>query len=98
MAAMATALRKTGINVVGDMPWGTHFCHFYENKRDLLDTLVPYFKTGLENNEFCVWVISEPLTEAEARNALRRAARDLDPFVVDRSLEILLAREWYLKD
>lgn len=35
---MATALRKTGISIVGDMPWGTHFCHFHETKEDLLDT------------------------------------------------------------
>src|SRR5262245_62444661 len=39
VAAMATEMRKTGIGVVGDMPWGTHFCHFYETKEDLLDTL-----------------------------------------------------------
>lgn len=51
---MATELRKTGINAVGDVPWGTHFCSFYESKQDLLDTLVPYFKAGLREREFCV--------------------------------------------
>ncbi len=56
--AMASELRKTGIDVVGDMPWGAHFCYFYETKQDLLDILIPYFKTGLENREFCLWVIS----------------------------------------
>ena len=32
MAAELTAseLRKTGISVIGDVRWGTHFCHFYE--------------------------------------------------------------------
>ena len=25
---MTTALRNTGIEPVGEMPWGTHFCHF----------------------------------------------------------------------
>ena len=55
---MTTELRETGISVVGDMPWGTHFCYFYETKQDLLDILVPYFKVGLENNEFSLWVIS----------------------------------------
>jgi hypothetical protein len=57
---MASALRKTGIDIVGDMPWGTHFGHTYETRDDLLDTLVPYFKAGLEDNKFCVWVVSEP--------------------------------------
>ena len=32
------ALRKTGIRVMGDMPWGAHICIFYETKEDLLDT------------------------------------------------------------
>jgi len=59
--------------VVGDKPWGTHFCHFYETRQDLLDTFVPYFKAGLENKEFCLWVISPPLREGEARCALRQA-------------------------
>ncbi|HWX41586.1 MAG TPA: MEDS domain-containing protein [Blastocatellia bacterium] len=78
---MAIELRKTGISAVGDVPWGTHFCHFYEAKKDLLDTLVPYFKAGLEENEVCVWVIAEPLTEDEAREALRQAIPDLDRYV-----------------
>lgn len=30
-------------------------------KADLINTLVPYFKADLENNEFCMWVTSEPL-------------------------------------
>lgn len=83
-------MRKTGISVVGDMPWGTHFCHFYETKEDLLDTLVPYFKAGLESNEFCVCVISEPLTEAEARRALGEAVPDFDRNVSDQRLETIV--------
>ena len=65
--AMNTPARKTGIGVVGDIPWGTHFFLFYETKEDLLDSLVPYFKAGLEGGEFCMWVISHPLTEDEVR-------------------------------
>jgi hypothetical protein len=38
---MATEMRKTGIDVIGDMAaWGAHFCLFYETKEDLLDTLI----------------------------------------------------------
>src|SRR5712671_4805206 len=66
-------LRKTGIGVVGDVPWGTHFFMFYETKEDLLDTLVPYFKAGLETGELCLWLVSEPLTEEEARNGLPKS-------------------------
>jgi hypothetical protein len=70
---MTTALRNTGIEPVGEMPWGTHFCHFYETRDDLLETLLPFFKAGLEADEFCAWVVSEPLTEEEVWQALDRA-------------------------
>ena len=92
---MATALRRTGIDPVGDMPWGTHFCHFYETKDDLLDTLVPFFKCGLEDGEFCVWVISEPLTEDDAWHALGRAVPGLNRYTSDRSIEVFRTSEWY---
>ena len=87
---MATSLRTTGIRVAGHRPWGTHFCHFYETTEDLLDTLVPYFRAGLESKEFCVWVIPDPLTEADARRALGH------PVTSSGDIEILPAREWYL--
>ena len=50
---MVTEMRKTGVGVVGDIPWGTHFCLFYETRADLLETLVSYCKAGLESQEFC---------------------------------------------
>src|SRR5260370_32754014 len=75
--AVATALRPTGIDGVGLRPWGTHFCHFYETADDLLDTLVPYFRAGLESREFCVSVIADPLTEADARRALGHTVTSL---------------------
>ena len=85
---MAPELRKTGIGVVGDVPWGTHFCHFYETKEDLLDILIPYFNTGLENNEFCVWVVSDPLGEEEAKNAFRQAVPEADRYLTTGHIEI----------
>jgi MEDS: MEthanogen/methylotroph, DcmR Sensory domain len=59
---MTTEMRKTGVDVVGDMPWGTHFCLFYETTADLLETLVAYCKAGLQSREFCLWVVAAPLT------------------------------------
>jgi PAS domain S-box-containing protein len=86
---MASELRKTGINYVGDVPWGTHFCHFYETKQDLLDILLQYFRTGLENNEFCIWVVSHPLGEGEARRAFREAIADADRYLAAGHVEIV---------
>jgi C4-dicarboxylate-specific signal transduction histidine kinase len=98
VTAMATEMRKTGVDVVGDMPWGTHFCLFYETRADLLETLVSYCKVGLENQEFCLWVVAEPLRVEDARHALRRVVPDFDQYLADQSIEIVAARDWYLQD
>jgi DNA-binding CsgD family transcriptional regulator len=90
------ALRRSGIRIIGDVPWGTHLCIFYETKEDLLDTAVCYFEAGLKSNEFCVWAISDPVTET-ARDALRLAVPNLDELLEARQLEILQGSEWYLK-
>ena len=94
---MAPELRDTGISVVGDVPWGTHFCSFYDTKQDLLDILIPFFKTGLKNNEFCLWIVSssELLTTQEARNALQGALPDLDQYVGEKSIEFA-GHDWFL--
>src|SRR3981081_218616 len=97
MAAMATETRKTGIDVIGDMPWGTHFCLFYETKQDLLDTLIPFGKAGLESGEFVQWVVAEPLTVEAAKDALKGAMPDLDRYLADSSIEIMSAYDWYLQ-
>jgi len=93
---MAPELRKTGISIVGDVPWGTHFCSFYETKQDLLDILIPFFKTGLKHHEFCLWIISnsELLTAHEARNALKEV--NLDRYVAERSIELVGHDDWFL--
>jgi PAS domain S-box-containing protein len=90
-------LRNTGIDVIGQAPWGTHFCQFYETKEDLVDTLVPYFKAGLLANEFCMWITAPPLVDKEAEDALRKALPDLDRYMEKGQIEILPYDAWYLK-
>src|ERR1043166_5728481 len=94
----AGELRKTGVSVIGDVSWGTPFCYFYETKQDLLDLLIPYFKTGLEGNEFCLLIISnsELLKMEEATNALQRVLPDLDRYVAKRSIEFVGHDAWFL--
>ena len=95
---MAGKLRETGIAVLGSVPWGTHICQWYETKRDLLDVLVPYFKAGLENNELCVWITSDPLDESEAREGLRGSMMDFDTYAEKGQMEIVPYTEWYVND
>jgi len=69
------------IDVIGNAPWGTHLCQFYRTKENLFDILVPYFKAGLEKNEFCMWVTSEPVDEKEAREVMRGAVPGFDQYL-----------------
>ncbi|MBI2390185.1 MAG: MEDS domain-containing protein [Deltaproteobacteria bacterium] len=92
-----TPLRDSGIDRIGQMPWGTHLCQFYRDKDDLLDILVPYFKAGLESNECCMWVTSDPLGVDEATSALGAVVPDLDRHLADERIQILPYDHWYLR-
>jgi C4-dicarboxylate-specific signal transduction histidine kinase len=89
-------LRSTGIGVVGDVPWGTHFFLFHETKEDLIDACIPYFRAGLESGELCFWAIHDPLTEEEVRYCLRDAIPGFDGYFERRSIAIVQGSEWYM--
>ena len=90
-------MRKTGIEIIGDCPWGSHFCQFYQTPQDLADILVPYIKAGLEGNECCVWITSPPFTTAEAERALREEMPEFEVCRQRGQIEILSHTDWYLK-
>ncbi len=92
---MNQGARKSGIDVIGDVPWGTHFGLFYKTKQDLVDILVPYFVAGLKNNEFCMWVTAEPLNAEEAKACMVDAIPDFDVYVDKGQIEIIPYSEWY---
>ncbi|MDQ1253156.1 MAG: hypothetical protein QG646_2304 [Euryarchaeota archaeon] len=95
---MREKLRNSGIDIIEDVPWGTHFCQFYQTKEDLMDIMVPYFKTGLENNEFCIWVTSQPLEIEEAKEALRRDVPNFNTYLENGQIEFIPYTHWYLKE
>jgi len=86
---MREKLRKTGLDIIGEVPWGTHLCQFYQTKEDLIDILVSYFKAGLENNEFCMWVCWDPLRAEEARVSLSKRLKNLDNYIKKGQIEIV---------
>jgi PAS domain S-box-containing protein len=96
--ALISEARKLGIDVLGAVPWGTHICHFYHTKKDLIDTLVPYFQAGLENNEFCIWITAKPLSKKEAEAAMRKAVPNFSQYLAKQQMEIIPHTEWYLQD
>ena len=95
---MRESLRKSGIDVIGDVPWGTHLCQFYQTKEDLMDILVPYFKEGLENNEFCLWITSKPLEVEEAKEVLGKAVPDIEIYLEKGQIEIIPYTHGYVNE
>jgi PAS domain S-box-containing protein len=95
---MDEKMRKSGIDIIGDLPWGSHFCQFYQTKEDLMDILVPYFKAGLENNEFCLWFTLYPVEVEETKEALKRAVPDFDVYLEKGQIEIIPCTYWCAKE
>jgi signal transduction histidine kinase len=95
---MADEKRQSGISAVGSMKWGTHFCHFYETPQDLLEVLIPFFQTGLESNEFCIWIVFDPLSEEQARLALLQAFPGAARHLSAGNIEIIPHSKWYVVD
>ena len=91
-------LRDSGIPLLGETPWGAHICMFYETEGDLLDSCISFFEAGLQSNEFCVWVVSEPLTVETALAALREGIADSSEYLDKGQFQILPGEEWYLRD
>lgn len=91
-------LRNSGIEILGELPWGSHFCNFFDNKEDLLQLLIPYFRAGLINNEFCLWITSDPVTVEDAYEALRNEIQDFDKYENKKQITILSHTDWYLND
>ncbi|HWQ48968.1 MAG TPA: MEDS domain-containing protein [Methanosarcina sp.] len=95
---MRNGNRISGIDIIGNVPWGMHFCQFYRTKEDLMDLLVPYFKAGLEDNEYCLWAISEPIDEEEAKEALKVSIPDIDAYLQNGQIEIIPYTYWHVEE
>ncbi len=89
--------RDSGISVVGDLPWGSHFCQFFTTQKDMVDILVPYFRAGLEHGEMCIWVTSDFFTTADAERALESGVPGFSDYLAKKQIEIFPYTDWYLK-
>ncbi len=87
-------LRDSGIDIIGHIPWGTHISHLYSSKADFAKVLAPYIRTGLENNEMCIWIHSNNIDRQEAISILEPA----DEYIRRNQLRILPYTQWYILD
>jgi PAS domain S-box-containing protein len=89
---------NSGINALGEVPWGTHFCLLCRTPEDVLEILVPYFAMGLHAGEYCLWVTSRSPNALTAEKALRAAVPDLDKRIRNGQADFVPERDWYLRD
>lgn len=75
---------KSGIEPLGDVPWGTHICHFFDSQEDLIEIIAGFCAAGVEQHERCVWLIDDRM----GRDAAVAAVCGLD-------IEIIDTEEWY---
>lgn len=92
---MPRRFRRSGIPEIGDIAWGTHFCHFYETKQDLLDLLVPFVRAGLEDNEFCLWIVFNPLTIDGVRQIVAEQIPGGARYLASGGLEVHSHLDWF---
>ncbi|MFH1479295.1 MAG: MEDS domain-containing protein [Candidatus Omnitrophota bacterium] len=92
------SIRKSGIDAIGNVSWGRHLCVFYKAKEEILGILVKYFKAGLENNEFCIWVASDEFSAEEARAYFKKEVKDLDTYIDKGQMVFGDYKDYYLKE
>lgn len=90
-----TYVTECGIPGIGEVPFGIHMCHLYPRRQHLIDSLVPYFKAGLSNNERCFWITAPPLTAHEAKAKLEKSTPDLASMIEKGQMRIIEAKVWH---
>ena len=91
-------LTDLGLEGIRDVPYGAHLCRFYEDRRDLAQTLVPYFLAGLSAGERCLWITADPLGREDAEGALAEAGVDCAAQARRGALLIRDHAAWYGED
>lgn len=88
--------RSSGIPNVPTLDWGSHLCQFYDGTKSLLEVIVPFLRAGLEDNEYCMWVLPSAVSIEHARQALEATIPGLKRYEASGQLDIVLHTDWYL--
>ena len=92
---MHNMARQSGIDAVGSIPWGSHFCQFYNDEADLTETLVPFFQAGLRDNESCLWVTGHNLDAGKAEWLMTQAVPEFKSIIASGQMSIVSMDDWY---
>ena len=90
--------RDSGLDFIGQVPWGTHLCQLYSNEQDLHEIIVPYLKAGLKSNELCMLIACGKEGVRDATAALRKKIPGFEASLGSGQIEILSHEDWYLAE
>lgn len=85
---------RDGVGLDGLFRPGDHACYFFRSGDEIGEVLVPYFKTGLERNEQCLWLTGHPYGKDRAASEMRAAMADFDRRAGAGQIRILDYEEW----
>lgn len=79
------------IEFANDFTSGSHLNLFYNSAEELMEVLPSFYKSGFENNEYCIWVISEYdfVSVENAKEELRNTELDVDFYIESGQFEII---------
>lgn len=94
---MKKLTRDSGIEDIGNIHWGTHIGQMYCSKDDFFNVAAPYIKSGLLNNEMCLWIYAQNTDEEEIACYLGKHMQGVDRYIKRGQLKLVSYNEWYLE-
>lgn len=88
--------RNTGFEVIKIIPWGAHIAQLFSTKTELFGLSVPFIKTGLQNNELCIWIYSGNTSVDEIKGYFLESGMDIDPYLEKGQLKLISYVQMYL--
>jgi MEDS: MEthanogen/methylotroph, DcmR Sensory domain len=77
---------------------GSHVCMFYTSSAHLQQLTASYIYAGLQAQELCVWITTNPFTPALALTALSGLGCDVEHHLRSGQLLVSAHSDWYLHD
>lgn len=86
---------RLGCTQAPPVPWGSHFCSYYQTTSELQQLMFAYLHAGLQDHEGCLWVLPPWLTPTEATTALQWVIPQVYDYLSTGQLELIPAADWY---
>jgi hypothetical protein len=73
-----------------------HSCHFYSDRQQLIDALVPFTLAGLQANERCLIIAAAPLPARDLVRELLQSRDGVEEALHSGALRVIDFDRWYL--